>query len=54
MKKAIPLLVVVFLLFWMFTDPSGLADSAGAAAGQVVDLTGQLFAAVIDFLGALG
>lgn len=54
MKKAIIALVVVFLGFWMFTDPNGLADSAQSAGGQTWEWTQQLFGAVIDFFGALG
>jgi hypothetical protein len=52
-KKAILALVVVFLGFWMFTDPKGLADAAQAAAAQTWSLAEQLFSAVIDFVGAL-
>lgn len=54
MTKPIPILVVVFLGFWMFTDPSGLADSAGAVGGQVTDWAGQLFGALIDFIKSFG
>jgi hypothetical protein len=52
-KKAILALVVVFLGFWMFTDPKGLADAAQDAAAQTWSLAEQLFRAVIDFVGAL-
>lgn len=52
-KKAVLALVVVFLGFWMFTDPSGLADAARSAAGQTWNLAEQLFRAVIRFFGAL-
>ena len=52
-KKAILALVVVFLGFWMFTDPKGLADAAQDAAAQTWSLAEQLFGAVIDFVGAL-
>jgi hypothetical protein len=52
-KKAILALVVVFLGFWMFTDPNGLADAASAGAEQVWVLAQQLFTAIIDFVGAL-
>jgi hypothetical protein len=52
-KKAILALVVVFLGFWMFTDPKGLADAAQDAAAQTWSLAEQLFSAVIDFVGAL-
>lgn len=52
-KKAILALVVVFLGFWMFTDPNGLADAATAGVGKTAELAQQLFTAVIDFVGAL-
>ncbi len=52
-KKAVMVVVVVFLGFWMFTDPSGLADAAKAAASQTWNLAEQLFSAVIRFFGAL-
>jgi hypothetical protein len=54
MKKAVIAVVVVFLGFWMFTDPNGLADAAQSAGGQTWQWTEQLFGAVIDFFGALG
>ena len=52
-KKALLVLVVVFLGFWMFTDPRGLAQAAQDAAAQTWSLAEQLFSAVIDFVGAL-
>ena len=52
-KKALLLLVVVFLGFWMFTDPSGLADAAKTAASSAWSLLIQLFDAVIGFVDAL-
>ena len=52
-KKAVLALVVVFLGFWMFTDPNGLAAAAGAGAGKTWQLAQQLFTAIIDFVGAL-
>jgi hypothetical protein len=52
-KKALLALVVVFLGFWMFTDPDGLAEAARAAGAQTWQLAEQLFTAVIDFFGAL-
>lgn len=54
MKKAVLALIVVFVGFWMFTDPSGLADSAKTVGAQGWDLTEQLFQAVIKFFDALG
>jgi hypothetical protein len=52
-KKAMLAVVVVFLGFWMFTDPSGLADAARSAASQTWSLAEQLFSAIIRFFGAL-
>lgn len=52
-KKAILVVVVVFLGFWMFTDPQGLADAAKAGAGQTWNIAQELFRAVIKFFGAL-
>jgi hypothetical protein len=52
-KKAVLIVVVVFLGFWMFTDPNGLAEAAKAGAGQTWSLAEQLFTAVIRFFGAL-
>ncbi|HEY1133345.1 MAG TPA: hypothetical protein VGE77_02110 [Nocardioides sp.] len=53
MKKVILLLLVVFLGFWMFTDPQGLATSARDGGGGVWDALVSLFQAIIRFLGAL-
>ncbi|WP_432479609.1 hypothetical protein [Nocardioides sp. GXQ0305] len=52
-KKALLAVVVVFLGFWMFTDPGGLAGAAKAAAAQTWELAEDLFQAVIRFFGAL-
>jgi hypothetical protein len=52
-KKIMLVVVVVFLGFWMLTDPNGLADTAQSAGGNGWDLTEQLFSGVIDFFGAL-
>jgi hypothetical protein len=52
-KRVMLVVLVVFLGFWMFTDPRGLADAARSGAAQVWDLSVQLFDAVIAFLGAL-
>ena len=52
-KKVIIALVVVFLGFWMFTDPNGLAEAAKSTADQAWVLAQQLFTAIIDFVGAL-
>ncbi|MGH3306561.1 MAG: hypothetical protein ACRDOX_02645 [Nocardioides sp.] len=52
-KKAVLAIVVVFMGFWMFTDPQGLADAAKGAGSQTWQLSTQLFRALIDFFGAL-
>ncbi len=52
-KKVFLIVVVVFVGFWMFTDPNGLAEAARAGVGQVWSLATQLFSAVIDFIAAL-
>jgi hypothetical protein len=52
-KKVVLALVVVFLGFWMFTDPNGLAEAAKSTADQAWVLAKQLFTAIIDFVGAL-
>lgn len=52
-KKVAIVLAVVFLGFWMFTDPNGLAEAAKAGGEQSWSLAQQLFTAIIDFVGAL-
>jgi hypothetical protein len=50
-KKVTLGIVVLFVGFWLFTDPSGLADAVRSAGGQIWDLATQLFSAVIRFIG---
>ena len=52
-KKVLLVLLVVFLGFWMFTDPRGLADAASTGGSEVWGLLTQVFDAVIRFVGAL-
>ncbi|GAB3090064.1 hypothetical protein GCM10027215_40360 [Nocardioides zeae] len=52
-KKVILLLLVVFLGFWMFTDPQGLAATAREGGGGAWDGLVSVFEATIRFLGAL-
>ena len=49
-KKLLLALVVLFLGFWMFTDPHGLARATSSSAGQTWDLGQQLFTSLITFL----
>ena len=53
-KKLIGVVVIVFLGFWMFTDPNGLATTSKSTGADVWSLTEQAFTGIIDFLGALG
>jgi hypothetical protein len=53
MKRAVVLVLVVFGLFWMVTDPHGLAQSAHKAGTNGAQLTGDFFSAVITFIRAL-
>jgi hypothetical protein len=56
MKKLMPLVVVVavvFLGYWMFTDPARLAEVTKETAGATWDLATQLFEGLIDFINAL-
>lgn len=52
-KKLLLVLAVVFIGFWMFTDPRGLADAAGQSADAAWGMTTTLFQALIRFFGAL-
>lgn len=54
MNKAILLLVVVFVGFWMVSDPHGFAASARTAGGGLWSLTSDLFTSLISVLGDLG
>jgi hypothetical protein len=49
-QKIALVVVIVFFGFWMFNDPSGLADTAQSAGGTTWDKSTELFTAVIDFL----
>lgn len=53
LKKVIPLLLVVFVGYYMFTDPDGLADLAMDGSAALWEGLTKLFAAVIDFLDAI-
>ena len=52
-KKLIGVVVVVFLGFWMFTDPNGLAATAKTVGTEGWALAAQVFTGVIDFVGAM-
>ena len=50
MRKVVIVLLVAFGLFWMVTDPHGLARSAHTAGSNGAALTADLFTAVITFV----
>lgn len=53
MKKAVLAMLVLFLGFWLFTDPSGLADTSKEVGTLTAGGVGALFQAIIDFVGDL-
>lgn len=52
LKKVLPLLLVVFIGFYMFNDPGGLAQNAKDGTAALWDGLTKLFSAVIDFINA--
>jgi hypothetical protein len=50
MQKAVIAVLVVFGVFWLVTDPHGLAQSASKAGDHGAALTADLFRAVITFV----
>jgi hypothetical protein len=53
LKKGAVLLVLVFVGFYLFTDPSGLATTAKDVSSALWDGLHHLFEALIRFLNAL-
>ncbi|HEU4567895.1 MAG TPA: hypothetical protein VFR99_07660 [Marmoricola sp.] len=53
LKKGVVLVVVLFLCFYFFTDPSGAAHAARVGGEHLAAGLGQLFRAMTDFLNAL-
>ena len=53
LKKGMVVLVVVFIGFYMFTDPNGLAQTSKDGAGALWEALTSLFGALIDFLDAI-
>ncbi len=54
MKKVVLWVLIVFLGFWLVTDPRGLADSSSSAGSGIWSGAEQLFGSAIDFAGQLG
>lgn len=53
LRKGMVLLVVVFVGFYLFTDPNGLATTAKDASSKGWDGLQQLFEALIAFVDAI-
>ncbi|MCW2757196.1 MAG: hypothetical protein JWO46_942 [Nocardioidaceae bacterium] len=53
LKKGAVLLFVVFVGYYMFTDPSGLATFAKEGSSALWDALQQLFTALISFLDTM-
>ena len=53
LKKGVLALVVVFIGFYMFTDPSGLAQTTKDGVGALWKALTSLFGALIDFINAV-
>ena len=52
-KKVVAVVVIVFLGFWMFTDPHGLADFTSNSGDALWGWGQELFTSLIAFLGDL-
>lgn len=52
-KKLLIIVGVLFVGFWMFTDPNGLADLTKSGSGNGWDLVKDIFENVIDFINEL-
>jgi hypothetical protein len=52
-KKGVLAILVLFLGFYMFTDPGGLAAMARSGGGNGWDLITKFFEATIRFLNEL-
>jgi hypothetical protein len=52
-KTVILVAVIIFLGFWMVTDPSGMANIAKEGGSSAWTLTTDLFSGLIDFIKQL-
>lgn len=53
LKKGMVLLVVVFVGYYMFSDPNGLAQTSKDGAAALWQALASLFGALIDFIDAI-
>ncbi|HRV68863.1 MAG TPA: hypothetical protein P5108_05375 [Marmoricola sp.] len=49
LKKGVPLLLIVFIGYYLFTDPKGLADAGTSLLSTTWQALTNLFNAVINF-----
>ena len=52
-RKGLVLLVIVFIGFYMFNDPNGLAENTKEAGAAAWDGLVNVFNAAIDFINAI-
>lgn len=53
LKKGLIVLLVIFIGFYLFNDPNGLAANTKDAGAAIWDGLLSLFDAVIDFIDAI-
>ena len=53
LKKGMVLLVVVFIGYYMFSDPNGLAQTTKDGGAALWKALTSLFGALIDFINAI-
>ncbi|WP_148045053.1 hypothetical protein [Nocardioides marmorisolisilvae] len=53
LKKGMVLLVVVFVGYYMFSDPNGLAQTTKDGGAALWKALTSLFGALIDFINAI-
>jgi hypothetical protein len=53
LKKGMVLLALVFVGFYMFSDPNGLAQTMKDGAAALWEALESLFGALIDFIDAI-
>jgi len=54
LTKGVGLIAVLFLGWYLFTDPSGLATLASDLGSKTWELLTALFEAIARFIGAIG
>lgn len=53
-KKVLVIVIVGFLLYWLFRDPSGMANSTESLGSTLWNFIVDFFESAIDFVSALG